>query len=1273
MKRIAILVAGMHRSGTSALARVLNLAGCDLPETLLPANPTNEAGHWEPRNIVLLNDEILASAGTAWNDWTAIDPRWYESPVAAAFSERAAAALESEFGDSRLFVLKDPRICRLLRFWIEAARAFDADPRVAIPIRSPQDVALSLHTRDGISVPVGHLLWLRHVLDAENASRGLKRAWLRYDRFLVEPHAVLNELGKSLDVFWTKHASARIQREIHSFLVQRLRHHRIPDTVILDDPTVSRWITASFEIFNRWASGEEHEQDISALDDIRSAFDAAVPAFRQAFAADEYAIAERDTHIEALNARADERDAAIAERDTHIEALNARADERDAAIAERDAHIEALNARADERDAAIAERDTHIEALNARADERDAAIAERDAHIEALNARADERDAAIAERDTHIEALNARADERDAAIAERDTHIEALNARADERDAAIAERDTHIEALNARADERDAAIAERGRQVADHKVSIAKHLARVRKLETTVLDRENRLAELLTLRERLDWDIGQQGRYIEELRASTSWRITAPLRSLGAKWLRFHLRLQLAIYRSGPLRRLVDLVSRIVRRNSSLRFLARYAARSIPSSARNRLRDYYYRRTSTSPSVIDDSATTAPTTAPAAPPEPATDFRRYAANGQLTEGWYGGVKLHPKETCLARDEAPAAVLSQARDAYSAATKLIAERYLTGESAPAPELPSFRYISRDRCRSFLRSRRPDRSVGISPESDGYTIVTPFFRHLDDFLSTIASVDRLFFAEDGEHADAEWLIVNDDPHISTAELNRRLTPRLRVKTRIVSTEGEHGIVSALNTGIRQSRRGWLLFLDCDDEIEPHAFTVLSHYRRQFPYCRYFSSSITDIDETGKIIRFRGHEAPVYCLLDIGMLAGHLKAIRKDLFDDIGCLDPRFELCQDYEFALRTAFKEPILQIPEALYRYRWHRGTQSVSCSRRQATVSSHIKREYSIRLLNFGKLHGRISDPGRAASIRIALDLPTNLRGAAIIRTQNRRPELLVEAVESVRVQRSNLSAIVVVHGTTDDFRAVKDRLGGDDIVFLLADESVKPGRKLGFPANLALDYIADRVDRFDYLTFLDDDDILYPFFSDRMAEALAVTGADIVYSIANKRFMDGRIANGPLSLPPICLIAENFIPCNSYGLRSSVIKSLGIRFDEYKRYLDDWEFLLALFRAGVKFHFLPETLSEFRITNDGNIAEKKYPDIYADCASGVRRQARQFVSSGALTRAAFQRDMLRFDWSEPVLCGRFEPRIPDAAADMLARNVDADAPGPAVA
>ena len=47
-EKIAILIAGMHRSGTSSLARVLNISGGDLPATLMEANLTNESGTGNP-------------------------------------------------------------------------------------------------------------------------------------------------------------------------------------------------------------------------------------------------------------------------------------------------------------------------------------------------------------------------------------------------------------------------------------------------------------------------------------------------------------------------------------------------------------------------------------------------------------------------------------------------------------------------------------------------------------------------------------------------------------------------------------------------------------------------------------------------------------------------------------------------------------------------------------------------------------------------------------------------------------------------------------------------------------------------------------------------------------------------------------------------------------------------------------------------------------------------------------------------------------------------
>ena len=51
-KRICLLVLGMHRSGTSALAHVLNILGATLPKQLVGPGEGNVAGHFEPERIV---------------------------------------------------------------------------------------------------------------------------------------------------------------------------------------------------------------------------------------------------------------------------------------------------------------------------------------------------------------------------------------------------------------------------------------------------------------------------------------------------------------------------------------------------------------------------------------------------------------------------------------------------------------------------------------------------------------------------------------------------------------------------------------------------------------------------------------------------------------------------------------------------------------------------------------------------------------------------------------------------------------------------------------------------------------------------------------------------------------------------------------------------------------------------------------------------------------------------------------------------------------------
>lgn len=108
-----ILVLGMHRSGTSACTRVLNMLGCALSHKLLGAGDGNESGHWEAIEAVALNDEILSSAGSSHDDWGPINPDWRRSAIRSHMIGRAKQIVAEHLEIGPLFAIKDPRICRL--------------------------------------------------------------------------------------------------------------------------------------------------------------------------------------------------------------------------------------------------------------------------------------------------------------------------------------------------------------------------------------------------------------------------------------------------------------------------------------------------------------------------------------------------------------------------------------------------------------------------------------------------------------------------------------------------------------------------------------------------------------------------------------------------------------------------------------------------------------------------------------------------------------------------------------------------------------------------------------------------------------------------------------------------------------------------------------------------------------------------------------------------------------------------------------------------------
>jgi hypothetical protein len=138
----------MHRSGTSALARLLGLFGADLPNRLMEPNFANTKGYWESPDIVGIHDDMLATLGSSWDDTSEFPLDWLRSAAAESFKLRLRHAFEEAFGNSRLPLLKDPRICRFVPLWVSILDDMGIQPLFVLPVRSPLEVATSLRVRE---------------------------------------------------------------------------------------------------------------------------------------------------------------------------------------------------------------------------------------------------------------------------------------------------------------------------------------------------------------------------------------------------------------------------------------------------------------------------------------------------------------------------------------------------------------------------------------------------------------------------------------------------------------------------------------------------------------------------------------------------------------------------------------------------------------------------------------------------------------------------------------------------------------------------------------------------------------------------------------------------------------------------------------------------------------------------------------------------------------------------------------------------------------------
>ena len=219
MKTVYFIL-GVHRSGTSALAGVLNILGLDLGSDLMPATEMNPKGYFENMLTYKINEKILSENNSSWESCHFnIDNISKEKRK--SYKNEIKKFIDEEFRYTKKFVIKDPRICLLFPIWELACLDLGIEIKIILPYRNPIEVANSLKKRNSFSIGKSLILWSHHFLSAEYFSRKYERVFLSFDK-------LLNDTEKAVEILcsFVELKSKKINL-INEFLDKKNKHNNI--------------------------------------------------------------------------------------------------------------------------------------------------------------------------------------------------------------------------------------------------------------------------------------------------------------------------------------------------------------------------------------------------------------------------------------------------------------------------------------------------------------------------------------------------------------------------------------------------------------------------------------------------------------------------------------------------------------------------------------------------------------------------------------------------------------------------------------------------------------------------------------------------------------------------------------------------------------------------------------------------------------------------------------------------------------------------------------
>ena len=461
----------------------------------------------------------------------------------------------------------------------------------------------------------------------------------------------------------------------------------------------------------------------------------------------------------------------------------------------------------------------------------------------------------------------------------------------------------------------------------------------------------------------------------------------------------------------------------------------------------------------------------------------------------------------------------------------------------------------------------------------------SIVIPVYNAVDMTRACVESIYR-----ETKGIPFEVIIVDNASQDGTAEY-LDMEKQNRPYFYVVSMPQNIGFGPAVNEGMQRSKSEYVVILNNDTMVSPN---WLKHLLAPFEKDAFIgiTSPVTNyVGEGPQIdmealemppddVRIREHAASIAerteIFIEPNRLVFFCVAIRRELIDIIGYLDPGYEKgnFEDDDYCLRTRMAGYRLAIAKNAFVY--HHGSFTFK--------SNKISHNWYMEK-NRGRFYRKAGRIATTLKQNLPDRLTTKHEVSVILRTKD-RPLLLQKAMTSLASQ------------TFRDFEVVLVNDGGVDVSGLVnlfkpqfpiqyVYHPTSKGRTAAVNAG-----IYSSTGR--WITYLDDDDILYPWHLETLFQATGDGKHKFVYSDYNQALFLDMDAVSPTVLkgmPPReydrrVLLVQNYIPIHTWLHARECAEKAGA-WDETLDRLEDYEFLLRV-SENYSFQHVRKVTCEYR-------------------------------------------------------------------------------------